>query len=141
WPHRDWPGAPAGVAGDPAAFPIRLPDEPRVRRDMADFCGVAAGMDAGCRLVLDALAQSGLRERTIVLFTTDHGVPFPGGKCQLRDAGTGVTLLIDFPKNPARGRRCAALVSHLDVVPTLHDLAHLPAAPWQRGRSLQPLFV
>jgi arylsulfatase A-like enzyme len=89
---------------------------------------------------MDALADSAIWDNTLVIFTTDHGIAFPGIKCTLFDAGIGVSLLIDFPGNPSRGAVVDALVSHLDLVPTICDLASLEVPQGLEGHSLVSLM-
>jgi N-sulfoglucosamine sulfohydrolase len=76
----------------------------------------------------------------VVIFTTDHGIAFPGMKCTLFDDGIGVSLIIDFPGNPSRGRVVDALVSHIDLFPTICDLCHLEYPEGLQGVSLERLL-
>ncbi len=89
--------------------------------------------------VLAAVAQAGLSENTLVIFTTDHGLPWPGAKCNLGDSGTGVALIMRGPDGFSGGQMVDALVSQVDIFPTLTGLAGLPPSPWVRGKSLVPL--
>ena len=91
--------------------------------------------------MLDALRDSGLWEDTILLLTTDHGIAFPHMKCNLYDTGTGVTLCIKPAGNWCTPRALDALVSQLDVFPTLCDLLHLEKPDWLQGTSLLPLLL
>ena len=83
------------------------------------------------------LDDRGLAGRTIVLVTTDHGLPLPGCKGTLADAGTGVLLMLAGPGVP-RGRTVDAVVSHVDVVPTLCELADVATPRWVEGSSTMP---
>jgi arylsulfatase A-like enzyme len=89
---------------------------------------------------LDALADSGQSDNSIVILTTDHGPPFPGMKSTLTDAGIGVGLLLRAPGRSQPGGICDALVSHIDLYPTICELAALDPPPWLQGRSLTPLL-
>ena len=134
--HEDVPPA------DPryAPVPPPLPDLPETRADMAGFMGSARNLDAGIGAVLDQLDASGLAERTLVICTTDHGIAFPGLKCNLTAHGLGVMLILRGPGGFAGGRVCDALVSQVDLFPTLCDLLGLPAPDWLQGTSLMPLI-
>src|SRR5881392_839504 len=68
--------------------PPNLPDGPETRRDMAGFKASARSLDQGVGAVLDALDEMGLSDETLILFTTDHGLAFPGAKATLFDRGT-----------------------------------------------------
>src|SRR6185295_6919052 len=80
-----------------------------------------------------------LVDDTLVIFTTDHGLAFPGAKATLYDRGIGVALIVRGPGGFDGGRVVDALVSHLDVYPTLCDLAGIERPAFLQGRSLLPL--
>lgn len=128
-------------AGDPRYVrpSAPLPDVPPVRQDLADFTRSLGALDDGIGALLSTLERGGLAENTLVICTTDHGPPFPGMKGQLTLQGTGVMLLMRGPGGFLGGRVMDALVSHLDIFPTLCDLLGLPPPPWLQGRSLLPL--
>ena len=119
--------------------PPNLPDTPRTREDMAAFKASARSLDQGIGAVLNGLHQLGLAERTLIVCTTDHGLAFPGAKATLFDRGIGVMLLMRGPGGFTGGRVFDAMVTHLDVYPTLCDLAGIPHPPWLQGASLMPL--
>ena len=73
-------------------------------------------------LVLEALERNGLAENTLIICTTDHGIAFPGMKCHLTDRGIGVLLILRGPQIPT-GKVCDALVSQIDIFPTLCEYA------------------
>jgi N-sulfoglucosamine sulfohydrolase len=137
--HREFPKA------DPTEAryvrpPAPLPDTPATRQDMADFTKMARELDDGVGLLLDALDAAGLAENTLVIQTTDHGLAFPAMKCNLTDHGTGVLLIMRGPGGFEGGRVIDALVSHIDVFPTLCDLLNLAPPPWLQGKSMMPLI-
>jgi N-sulfoglucosamine sulfohydrolase len=76
------------------APPPNLPDTPELCRDMAAFNASARSLDAGVGAVLDEVDALGLRDDTLVICTTDHGMAFPGAKTTLTDRGTGVFLIL-----------------------------------------------
>jgi N-sulfoglucosamine sulfohydrolase len=119
--------------------PPNLPDAPETRRDMAAFKASARALDQGVGAVLQALDEQRLSDDTLVLFTTDHGIAFPGAKATLYDRGLGVALIVRGPGGFSGGRVIDALVSHLDVYPTLCDLAGLDHPSFLQGRSLLPI--
>ena len=84
--------------------PANLPDAPEVRADVAAFKASARSLDHGVGMVLNALETAGLAEDTLVIFTTDHGMPFPGAKATLYDRGLGVMLILRGPE-PFHGGR------------------------------------
>jgi len=137
--HRDF-FAPSSVRDAlQSRPPANLPDEPETRRDMAAFKASARTLDQGIGAVLQALDEHGFDDHTLVLLTTDHGLAFPGAKATLYDRGLGVMLVMRGPGGFDGGRVIDALVTHLDVYPTLCDLAGLPHPDFLQGRSLLPL--
>ena len=91
--------------------------------------------------MLDVLAASGLADKTLVFFTTDHGIALPKMKCHLYDAGIGVSLIVRCPGHGQPGQVIDALVSHLDIYPTMCQMAGVPTPGWLEGRSLVPLLT
>lgn len=121
------------------APPLPFPDSPEIREDMARFKASARALDAKMGHVLAALDRAGLAERTLVICTTDHGIAFPRMKCTLSDSGIGVMLIMRGPGGFSGGKVVDALVSHLDIFPTLCDLLSIPRPHWLQGVSLLPL--
>ena len=79
-------------------------------------------------------------ENTLVILTTDHGLAFPGAKATLTDRGLGVLLIIRGPGGFHGGRVSDALVSQVDLFPTICELAGIERPGWVRGHSLLPLL-
>ena len=119
--------------------PHPLPDTPRTRRDMASFKASARVLDQGVGQVLDALDGAGLSDNTLVVCTTDHGIAFPGMKCNLTDHGIGVMLIMRGPGGFEGGRGVDGLVGHIDIFPTLCDYLGIEPPAWLQGSSLMPL--
>jgi len=122
-----------------SAPPAHLPDTPETRADMASFKASARSLDQGVGAVLHALDELGLVDHTILVLTTDHGLPVPGAKATLTDRGLGVLLIMRGPGGFFGGRVTDALVSHVDLYPTLCELAGAPLPDGLAGRSLLPL--
>ena len=107
---------------------------------MAAFKASARSLDQGVGAVLDVLEETGLADDTLVLLTTDHGLAFPGAKATLYDRGLGVMLIVRGPGGFSGGKVIDAMVTHLDIFPTLCELAGVPLKPWLQGSSLLPLL-
>jgi N-sulfoglucosamine sulfohydrolase len=119
--------------------PAHLPDTPEIRADMASFKASARSLDQGVGAVLHALDELGLADDTLIVLTTDHGLPFPGAKGSLSDRGLGVMLIMRGPGGFLGGHVTDALVSHVDLYPTLCELAGAPPPGDLHGSSLLPL--
>lgn len=120
--------------------PVPVPDVPSTRQDMAAFHATARVLDDGVGAVLNALASAGLSENTLVISTTDHGIPFPAMKCNLTVHGTSVYLIMRGPGGFAGGKICDSMVSQMDLYPTICDLLNIEKPGWLQGRSLMPLI-
>ena len=120
--------------------PAPLPDAPEMRQDMAAFKASARLLDRRMGHVLRALDESGLRDNTLVICTTDHGIAFPRMKCNLYDGGIGVMLIMRGPGGYLGGRVSDALVSQVDIFPTLCELLGIEPPGWLQGVSLMPLI-
>ena len=92
----------------------------------------------GSGRVLDALETAGLANDTLVIATTDHGIAFPDHKCSLTVHGTGVFLILRAPGRLPAGHVTDAMVSHLDLYPTICDLLGTDRPDWLQGKSLLP---
>ena len=103
--------------------PDNLPDTTETRRDMASYKASARSLDQGVGAVLNALDEHDLADDTLVILTTDHGLAFPGAKGTLYDRGIGVLLIMRGPGGAHGGQVSNALVSHVDLFPTICELA------------------
>jgi len=139
--HRAFPDP--APSDDPrrTAPPAPLPDTPAVRRDMAGYNTMAHQLDDGIGEVLATLDATGLADNTLVIITTDHGIPFPHMKCSLTDRGTGVMLMMRGPKDSEfrGGGVIEPMVTHLDLFPTICDVAGIDKPDRLQGKSLVPL--
>ena len=118
--------------------PPFLPDTPEIREDVAAYKASARSLDHGVGSVLNALHQTRLDERTLVIFTTDHGLAFPTAKAS--PAGPGHRGQPDHSRSGVHqraGDRRARLPHH--IFPTVCEVAGIPTPPWALGRSLVPL--
>ena len=137
--HRTFPIPAASEDARYCLPPHPLPDTPQTRLDMAAFKASARILDEGVGMVLDALEVNGMASDTLVICTTDHGIAFPGMKCNLADHGIGVMLIMRGPGGFTGGNVCDAMVSHIDLFPTVCDLLDIEQPLWLQGTSMMPL--
>jgi arylsulfatase A-like enzyme len=114
---------------------------PQMKRNYLNFYGnLMKSSDAYLVQILDSLATTGLLDSTLVIATADHGEmgTAHGGMRQknfnVYEESTRVPLVYSNPRLFKRPRRSAALVSHVDFLPTLASLVGAPAAAraaWQ----------
>ena len=126
-PHRPYkPDAGLAAGKRPAdvdRVPAIWPDTDAVRRDMLDYATEVEAFDAEVGALLKVLADSGEAEDTLVVVTSDHGMPFPRSKGHNYDISNRVPLVVAWPKGVASpGRRVAEFVNAVDLAPTFFEL-------------------
>jgi arylsulfatase A-like enzyme len=127
---------------DPAkvSVPEWLADTPGAREDLSHYDGCVRDMDAGVGMILEALEESGLAGNTMVIFTTDHGSPFPRAKGTLYDAGINTSLLVRWPAGFGGGRVLDEMIGNVDLFPTVLEAAGAEIPDDIQGRSFLPLL-
>ena len=125
--------------------PACWPDEETVRHDMLDYAYEVEHTDRHLGRMLQELESRGLLENTLVIVTSDHGMPFPRAKGYAWPASNNVPLAIRWPRGiQVPGRVVEDFVSFVDLAPTILDFAGcdpgnsgmLPVT----GRSLRPIL-
>jgi N-sulfoglucosamine sulfohydrolase len=143
---REWPEVKREIySPSQVLIPSHLPDLPGVRQDLAQYYESVSRLDSGVGLLLRELRQSGHEPDTLVIYLSDNGRPFPGAKDNLYEPGLHLPLMMRSPDQRARGTRSHALVSWIDVAPTMlawagvtppRDYIYAPLP----GRSLLPIL-
>ncbi len=142
-PHRPYErgsGVRAGIDLHRLRVPPFLPDRPAVRGDMADYLAEVERFDRDIGSLVVALERAGELERTVIIVTSDNGMPFPGAKATLYDGGTRVPLVIRWPGVARTGHVSPALVTLTDLAPTILEAAGLGVPADMTGRSLRGLL-
>ncbi len=118
-----------------------LPDAPAIRQELALYYSSVRRADDAVGAILKALKESGEEERTLILFLSDHGMPLPFAKTQLYHQSTNTPLMVRWPGVTKPGAVDEAhLVSTVDLLPTLLEMAGLDLPPGLDGRSFAPLL-
>jgi N-sulfoglucosamine sulfohydrolase len=88
---------------------------------------------------MDVLAKHGHNDDTLVIFIGDHGPPFARGKTTVYEAGIRIPFLVRWPgvSKPMRSR---AMVSTIDILPTILDATGVAPAGTMHGKSLRPVL-
>jgi len=138
--HREFP-SPGGEEKSLYCIPpTPLPDVLDIREDMAAYKASARVLDNNVGAIIKTLDLYGLADNTLVICTTDHGLAFPNMKCNLNDQGTGVMLIMRGPGGFKGGKVCDALISQIDIYPTICELLAIDPPFWLEGHSLMPLI-
>ena len=143
--HRpfDWQGtepAPENGVTIPGYYPDEVRANPDVHDEFAAFEGMIQRYDRGLGGVLDLLDQRGLADNTLLIVTTDHGIPFPMAKGTLLDPGIEVMAFVRWPQRWRGGQRRSELVSHVDFLPTILQSIGAETPDNVHGHSLLPLL-
>jgi N-sulfoglucosamine sulfohydrolase len=110
---------------DPAkvTVPPFLPDTPETRAELVQYYQSTSRVDQGLGRLMEILKKNGKWENTIIIFTSDHGMAFAGGKTTVYEGGLRVPFIVRNPYQKERGNTNNAMLSFVDIVPTLLDFA------------------
>ncbi len=134
-------GLATGKSLDNVVVPPIFPDNEVVRSDIADYLVEVEDFDAMVGRAIASLEKRGLLDNTIVVVTSDHGMPFPRAKASLYDAGSRVPLAIRWPKGIRHpGRVSNALVNLSDLAPTFLKAAGVNAPEMMIANGLTDIF-
>ena len=121
--------------------PHYLKDTPEIREDLARFQGTIRFFDTCVGEILDALRNSHVAESTLVIFTSDHGIPYPGAKWCLYDPGIETTLIMYHPGTELEGGKVfQQLMSNVDFLPTLLDILGVDIPQNLQGHSFKEVI-
>ncbi|MEZ6138025.1 MAG: sulfatase [Pirellulaceae bacterium] len=113
---------------DDVQVPNFLPDTPTARSELAMYSESVSRIDQGLGRLVQHLRDADLYESTVLIFTSDHGMAFPGAKTTLYEPGMRVPMIVRDPRiakeHPeAVGSVNPAMLSHVDLTPTILDMA------------------
>lgn len=110
---------------DPAEVPIPhfLTDTPETREELAQYYQSVSRIDQGVARLKEILEEADLWDKTMIIFTSDHGMAFAGGKTTVYEGGLRVPFVVRNPYEPNRGVRHEAMISHIDITPSILDFA------------------
>lgn len=116
----DW--TPVLYQPEDVAVPYFVQDTPAARKDIAAQYTTISRLDQGIGLILNELQEAGFADDTLIMYSSDNGIPFPTGRTNLLDPGMSEPLLVSSPYDPARwGQVSDAMASLVDIVPTVID--------------------
>ncbi len=142
-PHRPYDkglGKRIGIDPSLVKVPGFLPDNEEVRNDIADYLAEIQWYDHHLQAMIDLLKERGELDNTIIIVTSDNGMPFPRAKANLYDYGTHLPLAIYWGKNIKGGRRLTDLVSFTDFAPTILEAAGIKVPAEMSGTSMMPIL-
>lgn len=148
-PHRAYELGSGSAKGnkkptDIDRVPAYWPDNDTVRQDMLDYAYEVEYFDQHLQKMLAILDRAGELDNTIVIVTSDNGMPFPRTKGHLYEYDNHLPLAIMWKGGiKAPGRKVNDFVSFIDLAPTMLEAAGLKnkTAMQMQGKSLVPIFT
>lgn len=137
----DWDDIPKAGINYKTSVNMKM-DNRRQKKALGGYYAAVSYMDAQVGKVLDALRQAGIEDKTIVIFTSDHGYHLGEhdfwAKVSLHEESAAVPLIICVPgKKPAV---CDSLVELLDLYPTTASLCGLTVPPHLQGQDISAML-
>ncbi|XP_041072479.1 N-sulphoglucosamine sulphohydrolase [Carcharodon carcharias] len=121
----DW--HPQHYTPEQVKVPYFVPDTPASRTELAAQYTTISRLDQGIGLVLRELREAGHDNDTLVIYSSDNGIPFPSGRTNLYHAGIAEPMLVHSPEHSGRwGQVSQSYVSLLDITPTILDWFSIP---------------
>jgi len=120
--------------------PAYFPDTPEVRGDLADYAIEVEWYDQQIGKAVQLLEERGLLENTLIIVTSDHGMPFPRVKGQIYEDSIHIPFAVRWGNRIKPGRVVTDFITFPDLAPTLMEIAHLPAPSQMTGKSFASLL-
>ncbi len=110
---------------DPGKVPVPsfLSDTTETREELAQYYQSCSRIDQGLGKLVEILKQAGVYDKTLIIFTSDHGMAFAGAKTTVYEPGLRVPFIVRNPYVKKRGVETKALISHVDITPSILDFA------------------
>ncbi|MEX2044950.1 MAG: sulfatase [Opitutus sp.] len=142
-PHRDYEEK---ISADPTRsenviVPRHLPDTPGVRKELALYYDEIERLDRFVGAVMEELEVQRVADKTMVIFLSDNGRPFPRDKTTVYDGGIKTPLIVRWPGRAVPGSTCSQLVSTIDLAPGFFAAAGLNPLPTMQGVNFLPLLA
>ena len=139
--HRKFPKEIDDEFGVDECIPVSTVKENKIsKEEFARFKTTLKVADNIVGKIIKQLKDLKLYDETIIILTTDHGIPFPFHKCSLTDNGIGVLFAMHVPNAKKDIKTYDGLISHIDVFPTICDLLNLEKPEHLVGNSFACLF-
>ncbi len=137
-----FPGvAPITYFPDEVIVPAFLPDNSECRRELAEYYQSVSRIDQGLGKLLAMLEVSGKSANTIIIYISDNGIAFPGAKTTMYEPGIKLPCIVKDPRSKHRGLVNEAMLSWVDLTPTILDFAGVQFAEKDfHGRSFAPIL-
>jgi len=129
-------GVNTGIDTSKIRVPAFLPDEPVAKLNMADYMSEIEWADKMIDSVMTLLEKYHLMKNTLIVFTSDNGMPLPRAKSSLYDYGVHMPLICKWDEKIKKGRVVEDPVSLIDFAPTFLEIAGIEVPDQMTGKSL-----
>ena len=119
--------------------PPYLPDTKACRAELAQYYEAISRLDQGVGRLMDYLKDTGQYDNTLIIYLSDNGAPFAGAKTTLYEPGMRLPCIVKLPKPQKPGFVQDAMISWVDITPTLLDFAGVSSIGKQ-GRSFKSII-
>ncbi len=145
-PHRVYDkgrGLRSGMKLEDVVVPPFLPDTPEIRGDILDYCWEIQYFDSHLASMLKALEEIGELDNTLIVVTSDNGMPFPRSKGNVYEFGIHMPMAVRWPRHVPGGRVVDDPVSFVDLTKTFLEVGGVPdsAQSAMVGKSLMNILV
>lgn len=121
--------------------PSFLPDTKESREEIAQYYQSVSRIDQGFGKLMKMLKDTGKDKNTIVIYISDNGMAFPGAKTTVSEPGIKLPCIIKNPTNTAKGISNEAMISWVDLTPTILDMANISFEKEQfHGKSFNAII-
>ena len=121
--------------------PTYLPDNPQCREELAQYYQAVSRLDQGVGRLIQILKESGKYDNTVIIYISDNGAAFPGAKTTLYDPGMRLPCIVRDPAQLKKGIVNQALISWVDITPTILDFAGISSNDKFHGRSFKTILT
>lgn len=140
-PHPTGLGKQLGIATASIDVPSFYPDRPDIRSALSDYLAEIEWADQMIARIINTLQRRGVIENTLIVFTSDNGMPFPRAKATLYEHGVHMPLIVRWDNRVSAGKVIADPVSLMDLAPTFLEVAGLKIPEVMTGASLRSLLL
>ncbi|TWT84346.1 Arylsulfatase [Planctomycetes bacterium CA13] len=140
-PHPSGLGTQQGISEHAIAIPDFYPNAADIRSGLSDYLAEIQWADKMIGRIIQTLEDRNLVDNTMIVFTSDNGMPFPRAKATLYDHGVRMPLIVRWDDQIQRGRVVTDPVSLTDWAPTFLELAELDVPAMMTGKSLKNVLL
>ncbi|MFY0652362.1 MAG: sulfatase [Cyclobacteriaceae bacterium] len=140
--HRNWGENEFSGTHNPDEIkpPFYLSDGDDTKKDLGQYYDEIKRFDYYIGEIVKILKEQKAYANTVIMVMADNGRPFPHSKTRVNDRGMKTPFVVSWPEKVKEAQTCDALVSAIDIGPTLLDLAEMDPVKSIQGKSFSTLI-